>query len=121
MITLKIAFQLCIIGDPDARCQMPDARYQTPVGVKHPIQEATKVGKDLVQDASPLLKSTPDVDDQLSTSSKTILKCAPTFESTKIGGKNHKTFKICWDAGFFSCWRCRYSYWPLNVITQVFL
>ena len=33
--------------------------------MKHPIQEATKVGKDLVQDASPLLKSTPDVDDTI--------------------------------------------------------
>ena len=50
---------------PDTRCRMPDTRYQIPVGVKHPIQEATKVGKDLVQDASPLLKSTPDVDDTI--------------------------------------------------------
>ena len=57
--------------DKDTRCRIP-------VGVKHPIQEATKVGIDLVQDASPLLKSTPDVDDtQLSSSSKTIMKCAP--------------------------------------------
>ena len=43
---------------------MPDTS-RIPVGVKHPIQEATKVGKDLVQDASPLLKSTPDVDDTI--------------------------------------------------------
>ena len=43
---------------------MPDTS-RIPVGVKHPIQEATKVGIDLVQDASPLLKSTPDVDDTI--------------------------------------------------------
>ena len=50
---------------PDTGCRMPDTGYRTPVGVKHPIQEERKVGKDLVQDASPLLKSTPDVDDTI--------------------------------------------------------
>ena len=53
------------LSSPNAFIGDPDARYQTPVGVKHPIQEATKVGNDLVQDASPLLKSTPDVDDTI--------------------------------------------------------